>query len=253
MPAEIVQAGIESFGRPDKAAADAEMLALGLDATAHYGIAKPEIRMGDVGLFSALVAALDLAPAWKRRLVKDFNRKTSLAHDLDVLTLHAGPEQAGVPGCSGCSGSVRSEGRACAGHRPACRSPASTPSAAARSARSPSASSNRRRSAPRPHCPARRGRLIEKFLAIAGDPDEAAAELRALAALGRSPHRAGARSVRKPHRLSRRARHRCRPHPLLDRLWPRPRLLHRLRVRAARCRRPRRTGRWSPAAATTNC
>ena len=99
MPAEIVQAGIESFGRPDKAAADAEMLALGLDATAHYGIAKPEIRMGDVGLFSALVAALDLAPAWKRRLVKDFNRKTSLAHDLDVLTLHAAqnkPEYQGV-------------------------------------------------------------------------------------------------------------------------------------------------------------
>src|SRR4029078_5521467 len=83
LPAEIVQAGIESFGRSDKAAADAEMLALGLDATAHYGIADPEIRMGDGGLFAALVAALDLAPAWKRRLVKDFNRKTSLAHDLD--------------------------------------------------------------------------------------------------------------------------------------------------------------------------
>src|SRR5690348_3978725 len=99
MPAEIVQAGIESFGRPDKAAADAEMLALGLEATAHYGIAEPEIRMGDVGLFASLVAALDLAPAWKRRLVKDFNRKTSLAHDLDVLTLHTAqnkPEYQGV-------------------------------------------------------------------------------------------------------------------------------------------------------------
>ncbi len=38
-PAEFLQAGIESFGRPDKAAADAEMLALGLEATAHYGLA----------------------------------------------------------------------------------------------------------------------------------------------------------------------------------------------------------------------
>ena len=158
MPAEIVQAGIESFGRPDKAAADAEMLALGLDATAHYGIAKPEIRMGDVGLFSALVAALDLAPAWKRRLVKDFNRKSSLAHDLDVLTLHCGAEQAGIPGCSGGSGELRSR-RPRMRWSPTCfRSPASTPSAAARSARSPSASSNRRRSAPRPRCRARRGR-----------------------------------------------------------------------------------------------
>src|SRR5215467_1708082 len=80
---EFLQAGIESFGRPDTAAADAEMLALGLDATAHYGLGAPDIRMGDVALFSALVAALDLAPAWKRRLIKDFNHKTSLAHDLD--------------------------------------------------------------------------------------------------------------------------------------------------------------------------
>src|ERR1700721_4646836 len=84
--AEFVQAGIESFGRTDKAAADAEMLALGLEATTHYGLSAPEIRMGDVGLFSAFVAALDLAPVWKRRLIKDFNRKSSLKHDLDQLT-----------------------------------------------------------------------------------------------------------------------------------------------------------------------
>ena len=97
--AEFVQAGIESFGRADKAAADAEMLALGLEATTHYGLNAPEIRMGDVGLFSAFVAALDLAPVWKRRLVKDFNRKTSLAHDLDQITLssaNGAPEYQGV-------------------------------------------------------------------------------------------------------------------------------------------------------------
>src|SRR5262245_24610287 len=88
-PSEFLQAGIESFGRPDTAAADAEMLALGLDATAHYGLAAPEIRIGDVGLFSALVAALELAPAWKRRLIKDFNHKSSLAHDLDRLSISA--------------------------------------------------------------------------------------------------------------------------------------------------------------------
>ena len=33
-PGEFLQAGIESFGRTDTAAADAEMLALGLEATA---------------------------------------------------------------------------------------------------------------------------------------------------------------------------------------------------------------------------
>ena len=66
-PAEFLQAGIESFGRADKAAADAEMLSLGLDATAGYGLASPDIKTGDVALFCALVAGLDLPPAWKRR------------------------------------------------------------------------------------------------------------------------------------------------------------------------------------------
>src|SRR5690242_7412509 len=68
-PSEFLQAGIESLGRTDKAAVDAEMLVLGCEATAHYGLAKPDIRMGDVALFAALIAGLDLAPAWKRRVI----------------------------------------------------------------------------------------------------------------------------------------------------------------------------------------
>jgi len=84
---EFLQAGIESYGRADKAAADAEALALGIEATAHYGLATPRIVIGDVALFAALIAALDLAPAWKRRLLKDFNRKATLAQDIERLTL----------------------------------------------------------------------------------------------------------------------------------------------------------------------
>ena len=98
LPGEFLQAGIESFGRADKAAADAETLALGLAATAHFGQRAPDIRIGDVGLFTALVAALDLAPAWKRRLVKDFNRKASLAQDLERLTLSNGNGKADYQG-----------------------------------------------------------------------------------------------------------------------------------------------------------
>jgi ATP phosphoribosyltransferase regulatory subunit len=98
-PSEFMQAGIESFGRTDIAATDAEMLALGLQATRHYGVAAPDIRIGDVGLFAALIAALELSPAWKRRLLKDFNRKSSLALDLERLTRRAEngrPEYQGV-------------------------------------------------------------------------------------------------------------------------------------------------------------
>jgi ATP phosphoribosyltransferase regulatory subunit len=89
-PSEFLQAGVESFGRTDTAAADAEMLAFGLDATKAFGVTDPEIRMGDVGLFTALVESLDLAPAWKRRLIKDFNRAGRLERDLDVLAVKAG-------------------------------------------------------------------------------------------------------------------------------------------------------------------
>jgi ATP phosphoribosyltransferase regulatory subunit len=84
---EFLQAGIESFGRTDTAAADAEALALALTTSAHYGLAEPEIVTGDVALFAALVGALDLAPAWRRRLLKDFNRKAALAGDLARMTV----------------------------------------------------------------------------------------------------------------------------------------------------------------------
>ena len=94
---EYVQAGIESLGRDDLEAADAECLSLALESAKHFGVARPSIRMGDVGLFSALVAALDLPPAWQRRLLKDFNRTGTLAADLATLKqTPAAPVQAGV-------------------------------------------------------------------------------------------------------------------------------------------------------------
>ena len=85
-PSEFLQAGIESFGRQDRAAADAEMLALALQAAATFGLTGLEIRTGDVALFNALIDALDLYPVWRRRLIKDFNRKISLEQDLERLT-----------------------------------------------------------------------------------------------------------------------------------------------------------------------
>jgi ATP phosphoribosyltransferase regulatory subunit len=181
MPAEIVQAGIESFGRPDKAAADAEMLALGLEATAHYGISRPEIRIGDIGLFSALVAALDLAPAWKRRLVKDFNRKTSLARDLDVLSLHNAknkPEYQGV-----LAALERSDPKAAHALVTDLLSIAGITTVGGRTVGEIAERFLEQAAlGAATILPGETRTLIEKFLAIAGDPDDAAAELRALAA-----------------------------------------------------------------------
>jgi len=180
-PAEFLQAGIESFGRPDKAAADAEMLALGLDATTHYGLAHPDIRIGDVALFTALIAALDLAPAWKRRLIKDFNHKSSLAHDLDRLTIaaasHGRPEYQGV--LAALAGSDPKGAHALVTDL------LSIAGITAVGGRSVGEIADRflEQSAlgAQSSLPGETRALIEKFLAVSGDPDEAAAELRALA------------------------------------------------------------------------
>jgi ATP phosphoribosyltransferase regulatory subunit len=86
-PSEFLQAGIESFGRLDRPAADAEMLALALEAARAFGVNDVEIRTGDVALFTALLDALELYPVWRRRLIKDFNRKISLEQDIERLTL----------------------------------------------------------------------------------------------------------------------------------------------------------------------
>jgi len=179
--AEFLQAGIESFGRQDKAAADAEMLALGLEATTQYGVTSPEIRIGDVGLFSAFVAALDLAPAWKRRLIKDFNRKSSLKNDLDQLTL------------SGANGSKEYQGvlAALAGSDPKAAHHLVTDllsiaGIAAVGGRTVAEIADRFLEQSALNAPTRLPRetraLIERFLSLSGDPDEAAGELRTLAA-----------------------------------------------------------------------
>jgi ATP phosphoribosyltransferase regulatory subunit len=182
-PTEFPQAGIESFGRPDKAATDAEMLSLGLEATAHYGVSAPDIRIGDVALFAGLIAGLDLPPAWKRRLVKDFNRKANLAQDLDRLVLggnNSRPEYQGV--LAALAGSDPKGAHALVTDL------LSIAGINAVGGRSVAEIAERFLEQSALGVSAKLPRdvrgLIERFLAITGDPDEAAAELRALASEG---------------------------------------------------------------------
>jgi ATP phosphoribosyltransferase regulatory subunit len=179
-PAEFLQAGVESFARADKAAADAEMLSLGLDACAQYGLTKPTIQMGDVALFTALIAALELAPAWKRRLIKDFNRKSNLAADLERLVLGGNLEQPEYQGVlAALQGSnpkgahalvtdlLSIAGINAVGGRSVAEIAERFLEQAALGAGS--------------KLPGEQRALIERFLAVEGDPDDAAAKLRTLA------------------------------------------------------------------------
>ena len=64
---EFLQAGIESFGRADREAADAETLGLALEA-AGPAAQNWRIRIGDAGLLTGLLAKLQLPPVWLRRI-----------------------------------------------------------------------------------------------------------------------------------------------------------------------------------------
>lgn len=96
-PTEFIQAGIESFGRTDSEAADAEILARAIEALKASGEPSHDIRLGDMGLFTALLDALGLPAVWQRRLRRAFAKGTldvsslaAMAHDEIEPSEHAG-------------------------------------------------------------------------------------------------------------------------------------------------------------------
>lgn len=65
---EFLQAGIESFGRDDREAADAEILGAALEAAKAGNAGALAVRIGDAGLVAAFLDRLDLPPVWRRRI-----------------------------------------------------------------------------------------------------------------------------------------------------------------------------------------
>jgi ATP phosphoribosyltransferase regulatory subunit len=178
-PSEFLQAGIESFGRQDRAAADAEMLALALEATSAFGVKEIEIRTGDVALFNALIDALDLYPVWRRRLIKDFNRKTSLAQDLERLTLATASSRNEYEGVlAALAGSDRKAALALVTDL---MSIAGTTNVGGRSVSEIADRFLEQSTLKGGALPRDALALIKRFLAIAGYPDDAISRLRALA------------------------------------------------------------------------
>jgi ATP phosphoribosyltransferase regulatory subunit len=174
-PSEFLQAGVESFGRHDYAAADAEMLALALEATSAFKVFDVDVRIGDVALFAALLDALGLAPVWRRRLTKDFNRKVSVAQDLERLTLQTKgtrPDYQGV--LSALAGSDRKAALAMVADL------MSIAGATNVGGRSTAEIADRflEQSTLAASLPGETAALIERFLAISGEPDAALAKLR---------------------------------------------------------------------------
>ncbi|MGX7707442.1 ATP phosphoribosyltransferase regulatory subunit [Methylobacterium sp. Gmos1] len=92
-PDEFHQAGIESIGRTDVPAADAEILGLALDGLDRLGHRDRQVRLGDMGLITALLDALAVQPAAKRRTLRAVAAGRSLdaiAAPVAVDAAHAG-------------------------------------------------------------------------------------------------------------------------------------------------------------------
>ena len=176
---QFLQAGIESFGRQDRAAADAEMLALALQATSAVGLTDVEIRTGDVALFNALIDALGLYPVWRRRLVKDFNRKINLAEDIERLTLATAPGRNEYEGVlAALAGSDRKAALALVTDL---MSIAGTTNVGGRSVSEIADRFLEQSTLKGGALPRDALKTIKRFLAISGEPGAAVAELRALA------------------------------------------------------------------------
>ncbi|CAA0113385.1 ATP phosphoribosyltransferase regulatory subunit [Starkeya nomas] len=178
---EVQQAGVESFGRPDREAADAELLALGLETAALWGVVDPTIRLGDAGLFATLLDALDLPPGWRRRLIKDFARSGNLGADLATLKQH--PAEGGVTAHAGVLSALAGSDPAAA--RALVTDLLSIAGISTVGGRSVSEIAERflEQAAPgdAEGLSAEKIAVMERYLAVRGNPDVAAAALRALA------------------------------------------------------------------------
>jgi ATP phosphoribosyltransferase regulatory subunit len=84
-PREFRQAGLELFGDTDIARADAECVALTARALQAAGAHTLHLRIGDLGLFSALLDALSLPTRWRERLRHHFWRPEAFRRELKRL------------------------------------------------------------------------------------------------------------------------------------------------------------------------
>jgi len=93
-PREFHQAGIESFAAPDRERDDAGVLGLIVMALREAGLRGPRLRIGDLGLFAALIGALPMPERWRTRLRHQFWRPEAFRAELARLS--SGKAQAPV-------------------------------------------------------------------------------------------------------------------------------------------------------------
>jgi ATP phosphoribosyltransferase regulatory subunit len=85
-PREFRQAGVEAFALADAPAADAEIVALTHAALAAAGAQRLSLRLGDIGILSALLDAIAMPEPWRESLRHQFWRPDAFRLELKRLT-----------------------------------------------------------------------------------------------------------------------------------------------------------------------
>ncbi len=87
-PREFRQAGIENIGVNDKGRAETEVLQTVIEALEVCGISDISLRFGDLGIFHALLNAIQMPDRWRARLKNRFWRPEAFRELLQELTDH---------------------------------------------------------------------------------------------------------------------------------------------------------------------
>jgi ATP phosphoribosyltransferase regulatory subunit len=83
-PREFRQAGVERFGCSELDA-DLEVISLTVEAMRKGGAKNFKIKVGHIGLFAALLNALEMPHRWRERLARAFWRPSAFASELAAL------------------------------------------------------------------------------------------------------------------------------------------------------------------------
>jgi ATP phosphoribosyltransferase regulatory subunit len=173
---EQTQTGLESFGRKDVEAADAEVFALSLEAATAAGGGALAARVGDAGLFEAMLDSLRIPEVWRRRL------RRGVARGRGLEAVLSRPSQ-GALAQPGVLAALESADHA--GAKALVEDLLAIAGIEAVGGRSAGEIADRflEQAALRSGEPieAEKRAVLEAFLAVSGDPDQAAIDLRRLA------------------------------------------------------------------------
>jgi ATP phosphoribosyltransferase regulatory subunit len=174
---ERTQTGLESFGRRDAEAADAEIFALAMEAAAIAGGVPLAARLGDARLIDSLLESLKVPEAWRRRL----RRGVARGRGLDSILSGGGSQ--GALAQPGVLAALESADHA--GAKALVEDLLAIAGIDAVGGRTASEIADRflEQAALKSGEPieAEKRAVLESFLIISGDPDEAAIKLRRLA------------------------------------------------------------------------